>query len=180
MFDLTDTGWHPVMGDVQGGAVFSECGRYRHELSRIWNRSKPWALWVGLNQSTANREVDDRTLKWETHYTYDVLQLGGLVNLNVFDIISNKPLEQFAVTASLSSARNIETITHFALKAHTVIVAWGAIPPEFKKQTDAVAKSLLDAGCNLSCLGHTLDGHPCLPLLVRHDTPLQRWPRRSQ
>ncbi len=43
-------------------AIFSPCGQYRYSLSRVWDESKPYALFIGLNPSYADAEKDDRTL----------------------------------------------------------------------------------------------------------------------
>lgn len=43
-------------------AIFSPCGKYRYSLSRVWDESKPYTLFIGLNPSYADAENDDRTL----------------------------------------------------------------------------------------------------------------------
>ena len=41
------------------GAVLSDCENYRYELWRIWDESKPKVLFIMLNPSTADTEVND-------------------------------------------------------------------------------------------------------------------------
>jgi len=44
-------------------AKFSEDGRNRYWLSRIWDVNKPCIAFIGLNPSTANAEKDDPTIR---------------------------------------------------------------------------------------------------------------------
>lgn len=44
------------------GASFSECGKHRLYLWRIWDDSKPKLMFIGLNPSTANANNDDPTI----------------------------------------------------------------------------------------------------------------------
>ncbi|HDR2355042.1 TPA: DUF1643 domain-containing protein [Enterobacter roggenkampii] len=39
-------------------AIFSPCGKYRYSLSRVWDDSKPYTLFIGLNPSYA--DADER------------------------------------------------------------------------------------------------------------------------
>lgn len=74
----------------QNGATFSECGKYRNELHRIWDETKPLAMCIGLNPSTANSEKNDPTIR----ILIDMLKIlgyGGFYMLNIFTIISSKP-----------------------------------------------------------------------------------------
>jgi len=48
---------------VESGAEFSECRKYRYALWRIWDKSKPLVMFIGLNPSTANENVDDPTIR---------------------------------------------------------------------------------------------------------------------
>ncbi|WP_318389140.1 DUF1643 domain-containing protein [Enterobacter sp.] len=55
-------------------AVFSDCGLYRYSIGRIWDATKPYALFIGLNPSYADAEQDDPTLgrcmKWFTEFIH--------------------------------------------------------------------------------------------------------------
>lgn len=44
------------------GAEFSKCGKYRYKLWRIWDNTKPLAMCIGLNPSTANAYDNDQLL----------------------------------------------------------------------------------------------------------------------
>ncbi len=51
------------MSDSESGAVISDDGLYRYALSRIWDRSKQAAMFVGYNPSTADALKDDPTIR---------------------------------------------------------------------------------------------------------------------
>lgn len=40
-------------------AHFSPCGAYRYWLSRVWDESRPKVVFIGLNPSTAGREIQE-------------------------------------------------------------------------------------------------------------------------
>ena len=70
--------------DNNSGAEFSQCGKYRYKLWRIWNPEMPLAMCIGLNPSTANAEKDDHTIR----ILRDVLRqigFGGFYMMNLFD-----------------------------------------------------------------------------------------------
>lgn len=48
---------------IVSGADLSECGRYRFNLWRAWAAEKGWALFCGLNPSTADATKDDPTIR---------------------------------------------------------------------------------------------------------------------
>ena len=44
-------------------ALFSSCRRFRFELTRDWDSSRPRLMYVMLNPSTADAERDDPTIR---------------------------------------------------------------------------------------------------------------------
>ncbi|MFK4765340.1 DUF1643 domain-containing protein [Desulfobaculum sp. SPO524] len=68
---------------MKTSAIISDCGQYRYELRRIWNSSKPLALFICHNPSTADHATDDRTSKRCINYAKD-WGYGGLLMGNLF------------------------------------------------------------------------------------------------
>jgi hypothetical protein len=165
---------------VTGNAEFSECGRYRHWLSRNWDirrfsdgRCGPWLLWIGMNPSTAEGDVDDPTIRREMAFTR---ALGSkiYVKVNVMDYRSTDPKKLLSVVPR--SPKNLETISSLAAERDCarVIAAWGALPKPLRQYADDVVKALF--GRQLFCMGKTLSGAPRHPLYLRNDAQLREWP----
>ena len=56
---------------MKTNAIFSECRKYRYALCRIWDDSKPYAMFIGLNPSTADETEDDPTIRRCINYAKD-------------------------------------------------------------------------------------------------------------
>lgn len=157
---------------MQGDANFSPCGRYRLWLARWWPKSDPaLALWIGMNPSTADGDVDDPTIRRELLFTQR-LGLGPYVKFNVMDYRATSPKALRAPGVEPCSPNNLPAIlakTHTAAK---IIMAYGALPKQLQHHADAVVTALREQGHTLWCLGFTREGHPRHPLYVRGDAPL--------
>ena len=138
------------------GAKFSECGKYRYYLYRIWDDIQPLALCIGLNPSTANAEDDDRTITNLTALLQDN-GFGGFYMANVFALISPNP-EDLRSTPDplkdndywLDKLRGMVTVTIFC---------WGSF-----KQAQYRIKSIVSRFPGAMCLGKTDKGKPIHPL----------------
>ena len=163
---------------MKGDAEFSPCGRYRPRLVRYWGDEplKPgklplYALWIGLNPSTATAEVNDPTISREIAFTRDRLNLRCMVKCNVFDYRATSP--KALAGGAARSPENIPTIVEAARGAHIIIAAWGNIPNPLRWGARDVVEAL--KGRSLYCLGLTKDGQPRHPLYVAHDAEFRRW-----
>jgi hypothetical protein len=47
---------------LKWSAVFSDCKQYRYSITRTWDETKPYVVFIGLNPSYADAEQDDPTL----------------------------------------------------------------------------------------------------------------------
>lgn len=146
-------------------ALISDCGQYRHWLSRIWDESKDMVMFIGLNPSTADAEVDDPTIRrcidFAQRWGY-----GGLYMVNLFDYRATDPKDLLKASTWMSSycQRHIDGC---ASRSALVVFAWGS----FKKLRGR------DYGMsirfpNAKCLGKNKDGQPKHPLYLRKDTAL--------
>ncbi len=64
-------------------AVFSSCQHYRYSLSRIWDTSKDFVLFIGLNPSIATANEDDPTVVKLSSYCLS-WDFGGFKICNLF------------------------------------------------------------------------------------------------
>src|SRR6266540_5624421 len=110
-------------------AEISACGKYRYRLGR---EVGPWpriACFVMLNPSTADHQVDDRTIcrcmdfaqRWSC---------GELVVVNLFAFRATDPFEMMLADDPVGR-KNGDHIVSVAARAHNsgglVVAAWGAL-----------------------------------------------------
>lgn len=168
----------PLAAGVTGLAWFSACGFYRHLLTRVWDAGSPWALWIGMNPSMADAEVDDPTVRAEINYTRNVLRLGGYAKVNVMDYRVTDPRRLLGFDVEPQSPANLRYILDAAPRASIVIASWGALPLRLRPNAVRVEKALAMSGVKLWCRGFTADGSPRHGRGVRADAPLVPFPRQ--
>lgn len=78
--------------EITRTAELSECGRFRFNLTRDWDASKPRALFIMLNPSTADADKDDPTIRKCMGFC-DRLGLGGFTVVNLFAFRATKPAD---------------------------------------------------------------------------------------
>lgn len=150
-----------LFGDeLKTGAIFSPCRTYRYRLWRQWDSSLPWALFCGLNPSTADEAVDDPTIRREIGFA-KLWGFGGLYKVNAFGYRSTDP-RGLASAADPIGPDNDWSIAEAAAMCEVRIAAWGAD----KAVTPARVKALLAALGPCYCLGTTKAGHPKHPLYL--------------
>jgi hypothetical protein len=165
-----------VVGDAE---FYGDNNQYRLWLSRWWGDQRgPFALWIGMNPSTAAKHVDDPTVRRECLYSRRHLQVNGYVKCNVADYRATKPSELLKVEPR--SDRNLDTILRFAARADRIIVCYGALHKKLEHCASIVVGALEAAGCDLHCLGYTKDGAPRHPLYLRGDTELVPFTRGAK
>jgi len=141
---------------ISKGAHFSDCGKYRYYLHRIWDRQLPKVMCIGLNPSTANGEDDDPTIRnlceFLTKNGY-----GGLYMLNLFALISSNPEDLRSCPDPLKD--NDDWLWIISQNCEDVIFAWGSF-----KQAKYRVKNMVNMFPNALCLGKTSKGDPIHPL----------------
>lgn len=150
---------------------FSEDRRFRYTLWRVWDESKGYAQFIGLNPSTADETQDDPTVRRCIDYARR-WGYGGLCMTNLFAYRATDPKEMKAYWRSLQRfeqdemfLQNISRVMRVTEGAGVVVCAWGANEPTWG---DAMRQNLED-GIPLHCLKLTKDGHPSHPLYLRKD-----------
>ncbi len=142
-------------------AVFSDCGKYRYTLTRIWNDELPIAMCIGLNPSTANYEKNDNTI----FILIDVLRklgYGGFIMTNLYAIISSKP--EILLTHPDPIGNNDNILLAISKKVDDVIFCWG----DFKQcKTRAHIVSLYFE--KAKCFGLNKSGTPMHPRALSYN-----------
>ncbi len=152
-------------------AIFSSCRKYRYELWRWWDRSKPYAVFIGLNPSTADEINNDATvtrcIRFAQSWDY-----GGLCMMNLFAFRATKPYVMKACLYPIGDD-NDEHLIMVTDKAGVVVAAWGTHGNH--KNRDKEVMAFIP---NMWCLGTTKGGHPRHPLYLRKDTKLTEFSKR--
>lgn len=162
--------------DVQGDAVFSSCRRYRPLLRRWRGEAFPagFAMFIGMNPSTAEAHVDDPTIAREWAFTVRE-GYAGYVKCNVGDYRATKPQMLLEPGVAPSSAENLPTILDWATKAALVVLCHGKLNRALKDHGMALIAALRNQGIVPMCFGTNADGSPKHPLYLKGTAPLVRY-----
>src|SRR5579872_6884139 len=77
---------------MERDAVISDCGKYRYLLRRAWDHVRPRVLFVMLNPSTADANVDDATIRSCVRLSRQ-LGYGSFEDVNLYGHRATKPAE---------------------------------------------------------------------------------------
>ena len=112
-----------ALDTLDTGAILSGCGKFRYVLTRFWDYSKPLALFVMLNPSTADATRDDPTIRKCLGFAR-VHNAGAIavVNLWAYRATSPKDLRTAGYPVGLSNDYWIDSLME---QADQVIFAWG-------------------------------------------------------
>lgn len=154
-----------------GSAHMSECGRYRHSLTRCWGKSGQSILFIGLNPSTATEDKNDPTIVREIAFAKRE-GFDFYVKVNLMDYRATDPKALLCRDVIVRSEYNTAIILEAAISSNRVVAAWGALHKKFRPYAEEIRTYLAMRSITLSSLGMTKDGFPRHPLYVRSNTPL--------
>lgn len=153
-------------------AVISDDGLYRYKLTRTWDAATEHRLFVMLNPSTADADIDDPTIRRCMGFARRD-GFGGIVVLNLYAFRATDP-KQLKSAIDPVGPENDETLRRelvFAWRnGHKPIAAWGA-NAELERVEDVRDLSFVD----WYALGLTKSGQPRHPLYLPGDAPLIEW-----
>lgn len=149
-------------------AIISACGTYRYTLHRKTRCVLRWnhpALFIMLNPSTADAELDDPTIRRCISFA-ESFQCNSLTVVNLFALRSTDPklLGTHPDPVGPENDKHIEeqVIKH---RSGLIIAAWGANGFAAKRAKEVKLKF-----GPFDCLGTTKDGSPRHPLYLSKDT----------
>jgi hypothetical protein len=93
----------------KSGALFSECGKYRYRLWRIWDDDRPIMCWVAQNPSVANDVDNDPTVRKMMGFAKRD-GCGGIMLANVMAAIATQERELMNMVDSWSSPGAIGSV----------------------------------------------------------------------
>ena len=148
---------------LEGSAVLSPCRLFRYSLWRRWDDpAKGYAMFVGLNPSTADETMDDPTIRRCIGFA-KAWGYAGLCMTNLFAFRATEPSDMRDACEPVGT-ENDETLKNLARDASIVVAAWGTNGTFLGR--DSEVRTLLP---NLHCLRLTKAGHPSHPLYLPGD-----------
>ncbi|RYF78888.1 MAG: DUF1643 domain-containing protein [Cytophagaceae bacterium] len=152
------------------GAYITECGTYRYTLWRIWDSSKPMIMFIGLNPSTADAELDDPTIRRCIRFATD-WEYGGFFMLNLFAFRATDPGDMKKANDPVGLVNNY-CLIDIGSRCKDVVFVWGEHGSHRGRDKQVIAMFP-----NAWCMGKNKSGRPKHPLYLRSDTRLE--PYRS-
>ena len=154
-------------------ALISDCGNYRYWLKRPCEFEHPergTALFVMLNPSTADADIDDPTIRRCRGFAKR-WGCNGLVVANLYALRATSPKDLSAASDPIGPENNWR-LRGILREYETVVCAWGANAR--KDRVDWFVKQLAPLN-SLMCLGTTKSGAPRHPLYIKADQKLIPW-----
>lgn len=177
LFDPGPAAARPAPADgISRRAALSPCGTYRYALWRE-DLLEPddlvvddQMLFVMLNPSTADHEVDDRTIGRCIGFARRE-HFNRLAVANLYALRSTDPA-RLAEHPDPVGPENDDWILNLALESAEIVVAWGACR---LADDDRIAQvlGLLAQADEIKCLGTTAAGAPRHPLYLPADQQLE-------
>lgn len=114
---------------VESGADFSSCRNYRYALWRIWDKTLPLVMFIGLNPSSADENEPDPTITRVMGFA-KAWGYGGVYMMNCYPLVSTKPeaLQDFIDTPfhDIEDLENAKRILDVSRRCKAIVFAWGA------------------------------------------------------
>lgn len=161
---------------VIGGATFSDCGRYRHTLTRDWtptNFEPRTIMFIGQNPSVARAEVSDPTCDKEMRFARR-WGFTRYVKTNMLDWRATNPKDVPHDPEVACSPENLRAILSEAEVAEEILMAFGKLHKRYAEVVERTIRALRDMGKPINCLKLNKDGSAQHPLYIRSDT--ERFP----
>lgn len=147
-------------------AIISKDKIYRYKLSHTWDSTKPTILFIGLNSSIADENVDDPTITRCINFAKD-WGYGTLLMANLFAFRSTYPKDIYLIDDPIGKDND-----HYLLECVTqsdlIVACWGNNGTYMNRE-----KVITELVPNLYCLQKNKNGTPHHPLrLPRNIHPL--------
>lgn len=157
--------------EMISGAEFSEDGKYRYRLWRIWDGTLPKILFVMHNPSTADQYEDDPTIRRCIAFAKS-WGFGGLYVANLYPYVStDKSALKGLDWDTLAPSENAKHISELLELCHTRVLAYG-------NKLGLGFPIWLYSVANWHCIKLNADGTPAHPLYLPSESeliPFESW-----
>lgn len=158
---------------MERSAHISDCGQYRYRLRRKWGNKGFGPLFVMLNPSTADAEVDDATIR----RCIGLTQGWGCEQFDVVNLFAYRATDPKALLKARDPIGpiNDECILDAAAHSDFIVCAWGAA-----KIAESRGRKVLRLLQHKTphCLAVTKSGAPKHPLYIKAGTKPAPYPPR--
>ena len=141
-------------------ADFSTCRTWRYSLYRIWTLKKPHILFVCLNPSTADENINDPTVRRCIGFA-ESWGYGGMIMANMFAYRATDPKDMKSATDPIGPENDLY-LSHLSKHSEITIMAWGNDGKYLNRDKEVVG--LLK---NKHYFKLTNIGQPCHPLYLK-------------
>lgn len=155
------------------GATFSECRQYRYMLWRVWDESKPAAVFLMLNPSTADDVDNDPTVE-RCQRRVHALGYGSLKVVNIFAFRSTDPALLYEQADPIGPENDV-AILQATKSAGIVICGWGT-DGALRNRGQEVIDLLRRNGITPHYLKLNKDGSPGHPLYIAYSVQPKPYP----
>lgn len=139
---------------------------YRYTLSRTWDSTKPTVLFIGLNPSIADENIDDPTVTRCINFAKD-WGYGTLLMANLFAYRTTYPKEIYLIDDPIGKD-NDYYLLECVKQSDLIVACWGNNGTYMDREK--IIKELVP---NLYCLQKNKNGTPHHPLrLPRNINPI--------
>jgi hypothetical protein len=160
-----------VPSQINRGAKFSPCKKYRLQLWRLWDDQLPIIMFLMLNPSSADAHNDDPTIRRCVNFTKN-WGYGGFYIGNLYPLISSKP-KLLLESLSVSHSENKLNLDEMAEKCDKIICAWGNF--EIVKKLGIPNDFLIDYKNKLYYISKSKNETPKHPLYLKSSLKLKKY-----
>ena len=150
---------------MERSAIFSDCRTYRYTLKRVWNKSGPNVLFIGLNPSKADETIDDPTIRRCIKFARD-WSFGSLSIVNLFAYCSHVPRDLLTAKDPIGPKNDL-ILKKLLAKHNKVVLVWGN-NGSYMNRDEKVLKLIK----NPFCLKINKNGAPAHPLYLKGNLKL--------
>jgi hypothetical protein len=169
----------PLHPDIlHKSAEFSVDGRHRSKLERDWTpdgEEPSTILFIGMNPSTAEANLDDRTCQKEQKFSrrdgYTRYLKGNILDYRLTDS------KQLSTIEEPVSDRNLSAILEMAEEAEVIVLCCGQMKSKFHPIIQRTIDAILETGKPIKYFGSNEDGSFKHPLYLPDDKELMDCPR---
>lgn len=163
---------HHRKGDAESTAIYSDCERYRYQLTRTWDPAGQKVLFVMLNPSTATEVQNDPTVE-RCERRARTLGFGAFRVCNIFAWRDTDP-RQMRRAADPVGPANDDAIVEGCDWADRIVCAWGTHGAHMNRGPQ-VEQLMRATGQPLFHLGLSKAGHPKHPLYIGYAVQPEPW-----